>query len=52
VALLNAGLIHGVRNIVVYGKVGRSIFSDDGSAHTYLSVGMKALIQPRDRKPG
>jgi hypothetical protein len=52
VALLNAGLIRGVRNIVVYGKVGRSMFSDDGSAHTYLSVGMKALIHTKDRKPG
>jgi hypothetical protein len=42
--LLNVGLIHGVRNIIVYTKVGHSLYTDDGVGHTYLGVGMKFMI--------
>jgi hypothetical protein len=43
---LNAGFIHGVRNIIVYANLGHSVFSDDGVGHTYAGVGMKLLIDP------
>jgi hypothetical protein len=45
--LLNVGLIHGVRNIIVYAQLGRSLFS--GDSHTSVSVGMKLLTQPRQK---
>jgi hypothetical protein len=44
--ILNGGLIHGVRNVILYARLGRSLFSDDGFAHSYVSVGMKLLIAP------
>jgi len=43
---LNVGLIHGVRNVPVYARLGHSLFSDDGMAHSYIAVGIKAMIQP------
>jgi hypothetical protein len=30
----------------VYARLGRSLFSDDGIQHTYVAVGIKAVIQP------
>ena len=47
---LNGGVIHGVRNMVVYGNVGHSLFSDDGVGHIYAGVGMKLLIDPPKKK--
>jgi hypothetical protein len=43
----NAGLIHGVRNVIVYANLGHSLFSDDGFGHTYAGGGMKVLIEPK-----
>jgi len=43
---VNAGFIHGVRNIIVYTNVGHSLFADDGLGHTYAGVGIKLLIDP------
>jgi hypothetical protein len=45
--LLNVGFIHGVRNVIVYTKLGHSLFSDDGSGHTYIGVGMKLLVNQK-----
>jgi hypothetical protein len=45
-AFLNVGLIHGVRNVPVYARLGFSLFSDDGMTHSYIAVGLKAVIQP------
>jgi hypothetical protein len=43
---VNAGLIHGVRKIIVYANLGHSIFADDGLGHTYAGFGLKVLIDP------
>jgi hypothetical protein len=48
--LLNVGLIHGVRRVIVYTKLGHSLFSDDGFGHTYLGIGMKFLIHTKEQK--
>jgi hypothetical protein len=32
--LVNAGIIDGVRNVVVYANIGHSVFSDDGGHST------------------
>jgi hypothetical protein len=42
----DVGVIHGVRNLVVYGNVGHSLFADDGVAHTYAGFGVKMMIDP------
>jgi hypothetical protein len=42
---LNVGLIRGIRNVVVYAKLGHSLASNDDVSHTYVGVGMKLLIQ-------
>ena len=47
---LNAGVIHGVRNIIVYANLGHSVFSDEGFGHTYAGVGMKVVLDP-EKKP-
>jgi hypothetical protein len=39
--LVNAGIIDGVRNVVVYANIGRSVFSDDGGLF-YAGGGFKA----------
>ena len=48
---IDVGLIHGVRNIVVYGNVGHSLFADDGVSHTYAGFGMKLMIDPAKKTP-
>jgi hypothetical protein len=48
--LVNVGVIHGVRNVVVYAHLGRSLFSDEGFVHTYIGIGMKVLIKPPTRR--
>lgn len=37
---VNVGLIRGIRHIVVYMRVGRSLLSDDELSHTYLGAGL------------
>jgi len=44
---VNLGYIHGVRNIIVYGNVGHSIFTDDGIGHTYAGIGIKVQIDTK-----
>ena len=41
---VNAGLIHGVRNLVVYFDAGHSLFAEDGLSHTYAGIGIRLLI--------
>src|SRR5258706_8502382 len=43
---VNVGVIHRVRNMPAYVRIGRSLFSDDGFAHSYIAIGIKAVIQP------
>lgn len=40
---VNAGIIDGVRNVVVYANIGHSVFSDDGG-HFYAGGGFKVVI--------
>jgi hypothetical protein len=47
--VLNAGLVHGVRGIILYANVGHSLLSDDGKAHTYAGFGMKALLDTKKK---
>jgi hypothetical protein len=47
---VNLGLVRGIRNIVVYAHVGRSVFSDDGFGHLFVGAGLKLLIQPKDKR--
>jgi hypothetical protein len=49
---VNAGLIHGVRHIIVYMNLGHSLFADDGSSHTYAGAGMKVLIDTKKKATG
>lgn len=42
--LVNAGLIRGIRNVIVYANLGHSVFADDGLGHLYIGAGMKVLI--------
>jgi hypothetical protein len=56
--ILNGGLMHRMRNVIVYAQLGRSLIADDGFAHTYVGVGMKVLIKvsppridPENRAP-
>jgi hypothetical protein len=46
---VNVGVIHGVRNVIVYGNLGHSLFTDDGFGHTYAGVGLKVLIDPKKK---
>ena len=47
---INAGIIHGVRNIVVYFNGGHSVLSGDGRGHTYAGIGIKLLIGTKDKQ--
>ena len=42
---INVGVIHGVRHVPVYARLGHSLFSDDGITHRYFAVGIKAVIR-------
>ncbi|HEV3217794.1 MAG TPA: hypothetical protein VGZ27_18825 [Vicinamibacterales bacterium] len=42
----NVGVMYGVRNVPVYARIGRSLFSDDGRAHTLILFGIKLISQP------
>jgi len=39
----DAGFIYGVRNAIWYGRVGHTLFSDDGR-HVFLAFGVKVLL--------
>lgn len=41
--LVNAGIIDGVRNVVVYANIGHTVFSDDGG-HFCAGGGFKVVI--------
>ena len=41
--LVTAGVIHSMRNVVVYANIGHLVFSDDGG-HFYAGGGFKVLI--------
>jgi len=41
---VNAGLIHGVRHVIIYANLGHSVFADDRLAHFYAGGGTKFLI--------
>jgi hypothetical protein len=41
--MASVGCIYGVRKAIWYGRVGHTVFSDDGR-HAYLGFGMKVLI--------
>ena len=43
--LLNIGIMRGIHNVILYGKLGHTLASSDGESHTYLGAGMKLLIQ-------
>lgn len=48
---VNAGLLHGVRNIILYANLGRSLMADDSMGpHTYAGFGIKTLIDTK-KKP-
>jgi hypothetical protein len=49
---VNAGLIHGVRHIILYMNVGHSLFADDGLSHTHASAGIKVLIGTKKKAAG
>jgi hypothetical protein len=49
---VNAGLVHGVRQIIFYMNLGHSLLADDGSSHTYLGAGMKVLIDTKKKAGG
>jgi hypothetical protein len=47
--VVNFGVMRRVRrNVLLYANVGRSVFSDDGLTHTYVGVGVKFLLAPKD----
>ena len=49
--VVNFGVMRRVRdNVILYANVGRSIFSDEGSEHTYVGVGVKFLLMPKEKK--
>lgn len=42
----NAGIIYGVKNAIWYGRIGHSLFSEDGR-HAFVTFGIKFLIDTR-----
>ena len=47
--VVNFGLMRSLRdNVVLYTNVGRSIFSDGGFRHTYVGVGVKFELTPKE----
>jgi hypothetical protein len=50
--VVNFGLMRRLRdNVILYTNVGRSIFSDEVSEHTYVAVGVKFLLVPKELSP-
>jgi len=47
--VVNFGLMRRLRdNVVLYANVGQSIFSDRGFGHTYVGVGVKFELTPKE----
>jgi hypothetical protein len=43
----NFGVMRGLReNVILYGNIGHSLLSDDGSGHIYFGFGVKFLLTP------
>jgi hypothetical protein len=42
----NVGVMYGVRNLPFYARVGRSLFTDAGGAHTFVAIGLKVISEP------
>lgn len=52
-ATMNFGIMRRLGdNVVLYAKIGRSIFSDDASGHTYVGVGIKFKPAPKELRTG
>jgi hypothetical protein len=50
--VLNFGAMRRLRdNMILYANVGRSIFSDEVPAHTYVGAGIKFLLMPKELNP-
>jgi hypothetical protein len=50
--VVNFGAMRRLRdNMILYANVGRSTFSDEVSAHTYVGVGLKFLLMPKNLNP-
>jgi hypothetical protein len=50
--VVNFGAMRRLRdNMILYANVGRSIFSDEVSANTYVGVGIKFLLMPKELNP-
>lgn len=48
--VVNFGLMRRLQdNVVLYTNVGRSIFSDEGFEHTYVGVGVKFELTPKEQ---
>ena len=44
----NGGVMRGLKqNVILYGNVGHSLLSDDGSGHMYFGIGVKFLFTPK-----
>jgi len=45
----NFGVMRRLRdNVILYANAGRSVFSDESSGHTYVGIGVKFLIVPKE----
>jgi len=45
----NFGVMRRLRdNVILYANAGRSVFSDERSGHTYVGIGVKFLIVPKE----
>jgi hypothetical protein len=45
------GLMRALKeDVILYGDIGHSLFSDDGYGHTYVTVGVKFLIAPQKER--
>ena len=52
-AAVNVGIMRGVgEELVVFGMMGRSVWSNDGTAHTFVGLGLKVLVHPPASQPG
>jgi hypothetical protein len=50
--VLNFGVMRRLRdNMILYANVGRSIFSDEVFARTYVGLGVKFLLMPKESNP-
>ena len=50
--VVNFGLMRRLRdNAILYANLGRSVFSDEVFAHTYIGLGVKFLLMPKEKTP-